>query len=471
MRTPLVVTVAIALATILAGCVGSPPVTPGPDAGDPASPLATIDGSAPAAAPLPANASVAGAELLDYEQPGYRTWRWADHVPVGADVLSGGSPRAATTLSLPPAMWLRVNMSLAYRAQGTDLDVDVVDASGLALCLWSPLQAKRAREPITGMNPDETQSCESRPAPSNGWRTWTIVVSASHWDVRAPARVPFEVTITMESLTGPWSDVAPSRAAGDGWPRLEDAIIRPGVKMIHEGGCTANFLFHGPQNASLFLGTAAHCLDGWDVGTLVSVAGFENAARVAYCSWGTMVTGGATGCPPAEESLADSLDNDFAVVELRPDLRHLAHPALLHWGGPTGIAEGAPPGTPVKMFGNSSLRDGFQASLPGPVDPMEGRIVQAGSNEWETFIQVAGGVPGDSGSPIITGDGRALGVLRSLEECNGRAAWQTLTDLGAAVGFARTHGGLDVELATWPLGDPAVPSAAPVHNLLPSPCR
>lgn len=401
----------------------------------------------------------------------HKTWVWSQTMLVDSETMTHENPGLSTSFAVPPDLWLRINASLSYEAQGTDLTLNMVKPNGLSLCMRDPFWVMVVDERLMGRDLGEYQSCEARPNPASDWTTWALSVSAEHWDPRAPAEVPFEVRFTIEGQDGPWGNSTVNQSAPHAWAPIEDAVIRPGVKIHKEsGGCTTNFVFEGATDASLYIGTAAHCLEGYAVGTILTLAGVSNAARLAYCSWGTLKTNDTSGCPfPPDSSLDDSLDNDFALLEIRPDLRPLVHPALRHWGGPTGLAGAPVVGTGVMMYGNSGLRDGFQDHIPDPADPIDGKVAHPGFNEWETYLQISGGIQGDSGAPVITHDGKALGVLRSLEEC-GEGVWQTITDLAPALNFLAEHNVLAVELATWPLLRAPNPAATAVHGVAPTSC-
>src|SRR5688572_554190 len=82
------------------------------------------------------------------------------------------------------------------------------------------------------------------------------------------------------------------------WPNLASATIRPGVQVSSSAGqCTSNFLFRSPDNATLYLGTASHCVDGLKVGDNVQIDGASKPGKVAYSAWialGLKCTSGAT---------------------------------------------------------------------------------------------------------------------------------------------------------------------------------
>lgn len=250
-----------------------------------------------------------------------------------------------------------------------------------------------------------------------------------------------------------------------GWPDLEAATVRPGVQLLpfvlapgvelHD--CTSNFVFRSPDNASLYLGTAAHCIDGMNIGDAVSIADGAATGTLAYSSWATM-----DEIEEKDETIRSL--NDFALVRIDNESRAAVHPAMLRFGGPVGLleAEGAAVGDKVLSYGNSALR--MRAE---PTSWKEG-MVRAVPNDWTYRVHfVTPGIPGDSGSGAMTADGRALGVVVTLGLLGGDNG---VTSLARALEYARDVGGVEVELVTWdllssgvlPIGTeaPALPASA-----------
>lgn len=237
------------------------------------------------------------------------------------------------------------------------------------------------------------------------------------------------------------------------WPSLEEASVRPGVRVSSPAGqCTSNFLFRTPHNATLMLGLAAHCVarnpdagDGCDPatepmkpGTEVTVSGASEPGRLVYSSWWTMQR-------VNETSDAACRANDFALVALAPADRGQVHPAMLHYGGPTGLA--APgdvsPGEKVIWYGHSSLRGGIEQLRRN-----EGYIVREDARS-AVMYSFTPGVPGDSGSGVQTADGRAYAVLSTVRIAPETGA-NGLALLQPALSYAQAHG-VNVELVTWKL--------------------
>jgi hypothetical protein len=217
-----------------------------------------------------------------------------------------------------------------------------------------------------------------------------------------------------------------------GWPALEDAVVRPGVRVTSDlGGCTSNFVFRSPDNATLYLGLAAHCLLGEEANETVTIAG-EVEGVVVYNAWLTM--------DELEGPGVSRGGNDFAVIELPDEVRGVVHPALVHFGGPVGIAERGVPGEKIFTYGTSSYRQGIYE-----INPREG-YVWGSTATYTTMHIITPGVWGDSGSVVLNSKGEALGVLVHLGPA---PATNGATNLHAALEFAKEHADLELELATW----------------------
>lgn len=239
-------------------------------------------------------------------------------------------------------------------------------------------------------------------------------------------------------------------------PPLGEATIRPG-NALGTGSCTTNFLFLDSDGHTVYIGTAAHCvqqssgdlLDNTNTNGCESVVrphepetvevpleGAQHRAVLAYSSWWTMQAVG-------EANVATCANNDFALLRLHPDDAAKAHPALLTFGGPTSIAEDEAIGDLVLTHGATSLRPG--------IDELDARrgIITATSAWSHDTMQITPGLPGDSGSAVIRDDGAAIGILVTVGlsplPSNG------ITDLGRAVDYANSVGGMDVQLLTAPL--------------------
>lgn len=249
----------------------------------------------------------------------------------------------------------------------------------------------------------------------------------------------------------PQADAAP-RAD---WAPAGSAAIHPGVQMYTDGSqCTANFVFTDDAG-STYVGYAAHCAgtgeatdtngcqaDSLPLGTrvqfveggsLVSGGTQVGAGTLVYSSWEAMGRTGETD----ENACAY---NDFALVEVDDADVAKVNPSIPFWGGPTGIdSDGVPAGEQVFSYGNSSLRGGLEV-----LSPKTGAALgdPAGSDGWtHPLYTVTPGVPGDSGSAFVSGDGKAIGTLSTL----GLAPLplsNNIGDLAKELAFAQQHSGI-----------------------------
>jgi hypothetical protein len=190
--------------------------------------------------------------------------------------------------------------------------------------------------------------------------------------------------------------LAPAAAAGD-WADASEADIRPGVKAL--GSCTSNFVFANATEETAYLGTAAHCVeldDDYEVGDRVSIAGIPKAGTIVYSSWSA--------------DFPMKHPNDFALIEVREAYHGEVSPEMLGpYPGPTGTDNHTVRGDKVYTYGNTGVRDA--ASW---LDAREGYVwAQDG---WYLRAQILpSSMHGDSGSPLIDEEGRALGILSQIQ--------------------------------------------------------
>lgn len=249
--------------------------------------------------------------------------------------------------------------------------------------------------------------------------------------------------------------VPASAAPGDlaSYAPADTARIHPGVQMYTEGAqCTANFVFTDGSGAT-YVGYAAHCAgtgeatdtNGCDAaslplgtrvsfvegGSLVSDGTTVGHGTLAYSSWLTMQQRGETD----ENACAY---NDLALV--RVDAADVAevNPSVPFWGGPVALSTaGTTAGDTVHSFGSSSLRGGVEV-----LSPKQGTSLGTEGGGWSHPVYtVTPGVPGDSGSAFLDGEGNALGTLSTLAVAP-LAGSNGVGDLSRELGYAQQHGPL-----------------------------
>lgn len=263
-----------------------------------------------------------------------------------------------------------------------------------------------------------------------------------------------------------------------GWPPIEEAIVRPGVKLydkltdqlgitdelltdVHYYTCSTNFVFNSPDNRSLYIGTASHCVTPYEVGDTVPLADGRANGTLAYCSYGTI--DGSTGCPDLTNGTEESHPNDFALIRIHDEDRGKVHPAVLRLGGPTGLAGQVSPGQEAWTYGNTDHRDARLRQAPDTLDARRGTVYS--QEPWITRIVFdPSGLPGDSGSLAMTADGQALGVVQWVGQisCPGpRPDVNGIVNLDRALAYMERHANLQVELATWPVIEGPVAPGTP----------
>jgi hypothetical protein len=224
--------------------------------------------------------------------------------------------------------------------------------------------------------------------------------------------------------------------------------VHPGVQTFTDGAqCTSNFVFSDASN-NVYLGQAAHCAgtggntatDGCSSGTLptgtqVQVTGASKPATMVYSSWATMQANG-------EKDADTCAYNDIALLKLDPADAANTNPSVPFWGGPTGLATSTAQGDKVLSYGNSELRGGITQ-----LSPKQGISLGDSAGGWtHQVVTVTPGIPGDSGSGFMTADGKAFGILSTLEVAPTPAS-NGVGDLSRELDYMRTHGGPDVTLA------------------------
>jgi len=171
--------------------------------------------------------------------------------------------------------------------------------------------------------------------------------------------------------------------------------VRPGAIVNSEvGQCTFNFVFSGSDGRT-YIGTAGHCIlgdspIGGDVGEESwapghgPVATDANDARIGEFAYAILQD-----------------PKDFSLIRVDPGVPVSGQ--ICHFGGPTGINADQPSGAVVlHHYGNGVAI--------GTVLPARTGVALGMPDPDHVFAQLAA-LPGDSGSGVISDDGRAVGVL------------------------------------------------------------
>lgn len=245
-----------------------------------------------------------------------------------------------------------------------------------------------------------------------------------------------------------------------GEPR--DNQIRPGVNVVANGSlCTSNFLYQLNQQ-TVYIGVAAHCfsadtnqgIDPCEAQNLptgfdqVLVENAQFPGELVYSSWQAMKEVGET------PGSAACVFNDFALVRLDPrDLGNI-HPAVRAIGGPVALRQGiAEVGERFSAYGRSPDHFGIES-----LETRSGTITDVLGGGWfyetATTNPLNSAIPGDSGGPVLDGQGRALAVTSVLTFTAGLTLTPItngVVNLDMALEYAMDNGFINrgVSLLTW----------------------
>jgi hypothetical protein len=163
-----------------------------------------------------------------------------------------------------------------------------------------------------------------------------------------------------------------------------------GACIVAPYGCTANFIY--TDGSSKYIGTARHCVD--EVGQTVTM----QVDTTTLADVGTVVKHTSGDGEPG---------NDFSLIRIDPAIEQKwgVNPAMPVVGGPNGVYDACAVGEPLKYYGHGY---GVAVSQGKPEGGIATQWFADGYN-WEGV-----GAPGDSGSGVLTADGRAAGDFTHL---------------------------------------------------------
>jgi hypothetical protein len=260
------------------------------------------------------------------------------------------------------------------------------------------------------------------------------------------------VALPAPSFAGKRTDGV--NVAAIAWAPADSASVHPGVQTFTEGAqCTSNFVFTDGAGA-VYIGQSAHCAGtgsatdtngclagSLPLGTPVEVDGASRPGTLVYSSWLTMQARN-------EQDDFTCRFNDFALVKLDPADYASVNPSIPDWGGPVSLGATTSTLDKIYTYGNSSLRFGVTA-----LSPKEGYSLGQQSGGWNHQVYtVTPGIPGDSGSAVLSADGAALGTLSTVAAAPFPAS-NGVSDLARTFAYAQSFsgiGGLQLAVGTEP---------------------
>ena len=172
--------------------------------------------------------------------------------------------------------------------------------------------------------------------------------------------------------------------------------VRPGAPVLSDvGQCTLNFMWKGSDGRT-YMGTAGHC-------AVESNQAFEKTWKAGTGPVATDANGDRIG-EFAYAVLSET--KDFSLIRLDDGVA--ADPQLCHFGGPTGINNDQP-GSVVTLLQEYGQGLGLSALTPART------LLALGMPDPDVVFATGLVLPGDSGSGVTTPDGRAVGVVVTLD--------------------------------------------------------
>lgn len=217
--------------------------------------------------------------------------------------------------------------------------------------------------------------------------------TASSQTLRKPS--PSWLTTSVQKqlrAAGPEGVQIPADELNTACPGYQSAGVGAAGCIVAPYGCTANFIF--TDGSSSYVGTAGHCSNstGETVTMQVDTTTIADVGTVAK----------RTNHPPGDGIPGD----DFTLVRLDPAVVAAwgVNPAIPVVGGPNGVYDGCGPEA-VRHYGHGY---GVVVAQGKP----EGGL----ATSWfeNSYGWTGVGIFGDSGSPVVTSDGKAAGNFTHL---------------------------------------------------------
>ncbi len=217
------------------------------------------------------------------------------------------------------------------------------------------------------------------------------------------------------------------------WAPAKSATIHPGVSVSMGGvTCRAGLIFTDGTHAFIAVPAAcsgvgpqdnSKCQVGQDpIGTPVTIAGAKHHGKLVYSSIVEMSSRLSAPYPGQKVNKNRCTYNDMSLVRIdKRDVKR-TNPSVPVLGGPTGVSK-AQPQAPDQLS--------VYATMATPAEAL-----QTGGGGWSHSMMVDGPISStDLGSPVLTGKGKAIGMVTSVPTNSG----QTLvSDLYREVRYLHT---------------------------------
>lgn len=188
------------------------------------------------------------------------------------------------------------------------------------------------------------------------------------------------------------------------------AGIRPGTWMVWPNWCTLNFVYTVPDSGDYYIGTAKHCVVTQSpidpsTGSLGGSSSGENVIGKSV----TAVISRQPGASPVAIEIGTvayasphmAIGADFALIKIRPELIGLVSPSVARTGGPTSVYVDSSY-VPAVISGHGLVAGTGGTARPGVLSSYNRSMPTA-------FGSVIAATPGDSGAPVVTLSGAAVG--------------------------------------------------------------
>ena len=242
--------------------------------------------------------------------------------------------------------------------------------------------------------------------------------------------VAIAIVTLISAATAVTAATASATSSRPHWASAATATIHPGVQVTIAGTpCTAGFVL--TDGSRVYLAVPGSCAgvdtgkaeDGCTAATMpvglpVTIQGAAHKGTLDYNSWTWMASIGETNPDVCAA-------NDLALVRL--DARDIAktNPTIPGTSGPTGVGSSSPAmGTAVTAYGAA---------------PAMGLVTgNANGNRDHQATFASSFTMAETGAAVLTGDGKALGMLSVIPNSAAQAA--DVHDLGMELSYLHAKG-------------------------------